>query len=227
VYAPQQATLVRPCPDRHDATMRPGAAARQPGPGHAESSGAAATSSARPRDAGSRGPRRVLSAREVQVLSVIARGGTKAAAAEELGIAPQTVKSHLGHIFCALGARNAAHAVALGHCRGLLGGAGRVARAVEVSRREVEILEGIAHGMTDEQLARRLAISKDTVKTHLRRIYPKLEVASRVQAVDEAFRTGLLIPRRSTAPAPAGAPAVPAMSATPAAPPRSVPRRVA
>lgn len=179
MYAQQQATRVRPLAPRPavSAHTRPG----PPGP-----AGPA------------RGRRRVLTAREAEVLDLIARGRTKVTAAAELGIAPQTVKSHLGHIFAALGARNAAHAVAIGHCCGVLG-PGRAtppaARGVEVTRREIEILVSIARGMTDDQIGRRLTISRDTVKTHLRRIYAKLEVGSRVQAVDQAFRSGLLVPR--------------------------------
>ena len=140
-----------------------------------------------------RGPRRRLSAREVEVLSEIAQGRTKSETAKHLGIAPNTVKSHVGNIFDALGARNAAHAVAIGHCRGILSQGKLSVRLPEVSRQEIELLKAVALGMTDVQVGRKLSLSRDRVKAHLRRIYVELGVCSRTQAVDTAFRSGLLI----------------------------------
>lgn len=140
-----------------------------------------------------RGPRRRLSSREVEVLSEIAQGRTKSETAKHLGIAPNTVKSHVGNIFDALGARNAAHAVAIGHCRGILSQGKLSVRLPEVSRQEIELLKAVALGMTDVQVGRKLSLSRDRVKAHLRRIYVELGVCSRTQAVDTAFRSGLLV----------------------------------
>jgi DNA-binding CsgD family transcriptional regulator len=140
-----------------------------------------------------RGPRRRLSSREVEVLCEIAQGRTKSETAKHLGIAPNTVKSHVGNIFDALGARNAAHAVAIGHCRGILSQGKLSVRLPEVSRQEIELLKAVALGMTDVQVGRKLSLSRDRVKAHLRRIYVELGVCSRTQAVDTAFRSGLLV----------------------------------
>jgi ATP/maltotriose-dependent transcriptional regulator MalT len=49
--------------------------------------------------------------------------------------------------------------------------------------------------MTDVQVGRKLWVSQHTIKSHLRRIYVKLGVSSRAQAVDTAFRSGLLVAR--------------------------------
>ena len=61
-----------------------------------------------------------------------------------------------------------------------------------LTRREQEVLRVAAHGMTARQMARRLGVRERTVTTHLGRIYAKLGVNSRVGAVIEAARVGLV-----------------------------------
>lgn len=134
---------------------------------------------------------RELSSREVQVLTMVAAGGTKHEISRELGIAPRTVASHMSRIYRALGARNAAHAVALAYGCGAIT-ARREPPAPMVSRREREVLAGLAHGLTSAQVAWCLQLSSETVKTHLQRIYRKLEVTCRANAVDAAIRRRLL-----------------------------------
>jgi DNA-binding CsgD family transcriptional regulator len=141
--------------------------------------------------------RRPLTAREIEVLAEIADGKTNEEVAARLGIARHTVKSHMAHILDALGAMNSAHAVAIAHCRGDFGPRRRLAWNPDVSYREVQVLEGVAVGMTDVQVGRKLWVSQHTIKSHLRRIYVKLGVCSRAQAVDTAFRSGLLVARTS------------------------------
>lgn len=67
------------------------------------------------------------------------------------------------------------------------------ARSLGLTPRECEILEMLASGQSNKELARTLAISPNTVKTHLARIYEKLEVERRVQAIEKA-RCLALIP---------------------------------
>lgn len=55
-----------------------------------------------------------------------------------------------------------------------------------LSDRELEVLTELLAGHTNEQLAAKLFVSKNTVKTHLRNIYGKLGVHNRVQAVTRA-----------------------------------------
>jgi ATP/maltotriose-dependent transcriptional regulator MalT len=141
--------------------------------------------------------RRPLTDREIQVLSLIADGLTNEEVAHKLGIARHTVKSHMSHILDALGALNSAHAVAIAHCRGQIEPRRTIPWNSEVSYREVQVLEGVAVGMTDLQIGRKLWVSQHTIKSHLRRIYGKLGVCSRAQAVDTAFRSGLLVVRGS------------------------------
>lgn len=62
----------------------------------------------------------------------------------------------------------------------------------KLSPREMEVLSHLALGWSDEQLAEKLFISKATVKTHLRRIYSKLSVRGRAQAVSIANKYNLI-----------------------------------
>jgi DNA-binding CsgD family transcriptional regulator len=59
-------------------------------------------------------------------------------------------------------------------------------RSLGLSRREYEILELLASGQSNKEMARTLSISPNTVKTHLARVYEKLEVERRVQAIEKA-----------------------------------------
>ena len=52
-----------------------------------------------------------------------------------------------------------------------------------MSPREEAVLEGLAKGWTYKQLASELDISIDTIRTYIRRIYEKLHVQSRTEAV--------------------------------------------
>jgi LuxR family maltose regulon positive regulatory protein len=64
-----------------------------------------------------------------------------------------------------------------------------------LSERELEVLQLIAEGLTNPEIAARLYLALNTVKTHTRNIYGKLGVHNRTQAVARAQALGLL-PRR-------------------------------
>jgi DNA-binding NarL/FixJ family response regulator len=72
-----------------------------------------------------------------------------------------------------------------------LGGSGPE-RSTPLSKRESEILQKVADGSTTRQVANELGISPHTVKTHLERIFEKLDANDRAQAVAIAFRTGIV-----------------------------------
>lgn len=64
--------------------------------------------------------------------------------------------------------------------------------ALNLSEREREVLRIVSKGMTLAEIAALLEISVNTVKTHVKRIYQKLAVSSRTEAIFEAHRMGLL-----------------------------------
>ncbi|MBA2670194.1 MAG: response regulator transcription factor [Gemmatimonadetes bacterium] len=63
--------------------------------------------------------------------------------------------------------------------------------SIPLSTRETEVLKLIAEGMTDNEIATALFISRRTVATHARHIYDKIGVASRAAAAAWAVRHGL------------------------------------
>lgn len=69
------------------------------------------------------------------------------------------------------------------------------APAIEtLTRREAEVLALVAEGLTNADIGRRLFISEATVKTHLLRVFAKLDVDDRTRAVMIAHERGLLPP---------------------------------
>jgi len=61
-----------------------------------------------------------------------------------------------------------------------------------LSAREAEVLRLVARGLTNADIGRQLYISEATVKTHLLRVFAKLDVADRTAAVTTAMEHGLL-----------------------------------
>ena len=59
-------------------------------------------------------------------------------------------------------------------------------RSLGLSPRECEILALLASGQSNKEMARTLGISPNTIKTHVARVYEKLGVARRVQAIEKA-----------------------------------------
>jgi LuxR family maltose regulon positive regulatory protein len=62
-----------------------------------------------------------------------------------------------------------------------------------LSHRETDILQLIAHGLSNKEIARRLDIGPETVKSHLKSVFTKLGVERRAQAVSRAQTLGLVI----------------------------------
>lgn len=65
----------------------------------------------------------------------------------------------------------------------------------DLSDREVEVLILIASGLSNQEIASELFVSNTTVKTHVSHILTKLGVRDRVQAVVEAYNSGIVLPR--------------------------------
>jgi DNA-binding NarL/FixJ family response regulator len=63
-----------------------------------------------------------------------------------------------------------------------------------LTSRETEVLHLVGHGLSNTEIADRLTLSAETVKTHVKRIMGKLELSSRAQAVVAAYESGLVVP---------------------------------
>lgn len=65
--------------------------------------------------------------------------------------------------------------------------------AIELTRREQDVLEGIASGLSYGEMAAHLLVKPSTIQSHIRSLYSKLGANSRVQAVNRAREVGLLL----------------------------------
>lgn len=65
-------------------------------------------------------------------------------------------------------------------------------REFGISKREYEVLELIAQGCSTKEIADRLYVSRNTVKTHAASLFQKLDARRRTQAVQKAKSLGLL-----------------------------------
>jgi DNA-binding NarL/FixJ family response regulator len=74
----------------------------------------------------------------------------------------------------------------------LLAAGEAVPPGVRLTARERQVLAEIAHGRSNREIARALALSEKTVKTHVSAILTKLGVQDRTQAALYAVRTGLV-----------------------------------
>jgi two-component system, NarL family, response regulator LiaR len=61
-----------------------------------------------------------------------------------------------------------------------------------LSKRELEVLQLISEGMSNQEIGERLFVSVNTVKTHTSRLFEKLDVKRRIQAIEKAKRIGLI-----------------------------------
>jgi DNA-binding NarL/FixJ family response regulator len=65
-------------------------------------------------------------------------------------------------------------------------------KGAQLTERELQVLTGMSQGKSNAQIGRELFLSEDTVKTHARRLFRKMGVSDRAQAVASGFRRGLV-----------------------------------
>lgn len=61
-----------------------------------------------------------------------------------------------------------------------------------ISKRELEVLELMAKGMSNQEIAEQLFVSLNTIKTHSGKVFEKLDVKRRTQAVEKAKRLSII-----------------------------------
>lgn len=111
----------------------------------------------------------------------------KEASAGELADAVRTVASGDAIIAPSITRRLIADFARLGGPR-----APSVERIEALTVRETEVLTLIAHGLSNAEIAKQMFVAEETVKTHVGRIFMKLDLRDRAQAIVFAYETGLV-----------------------------------
>lgn len=70
------------------------------------------------------------------------------------------------------------------------------AKKLGLSKREIEVLELLSQGLSNQEIADQLFVSLNTIKTHISKIYQKLNARRRTQAIQKARELALISPTK-------------------------------
>ena len=121
----------------------------------------------------------VGSPEDLRVMALAMAAGVRGFLRQDL--APEELAAALAHV--SLGAPVAA---------GLIPEPRVPSATVDLTERELQVLRGMAEGKSNSEIGRGLYLSEDTIKTHARRLFRKLDVNDRAHAVASGFRAGLV-----------------------------------
>lgn len=139
----------------------------------------------------------VFSGREAQVIIGMARGHSNKEIGKKLDLSDLTVKTHVRRIFSKAKVHDRAGFISWGYRKGLLQGLKTypmTGTGVPLTNRERQITELVILGLTNAEIGRRVFLSEDTVKTHLRKTFKKVGAVSRAHLVTIAYQHEL-VPR--------------------------------
>lgn len=132
------------------------------------------------------------SAREMQLVQLVARGMTALEIAAELGLAPATVKQHLTRIGAKFGVGDRAGIVGIAIRRGHLKVPTTGTPPAGFDEALFDVLVRIARGMTNQEIGAELHLSTDSVKSRVRRLFAVFGVGSREEAIVAGVACGAL-----------------------------------
>ena len=135
-----------------------------------------------------------LSAREIEIIAHAAAGLGLKETGNKTGLQVTSVRSHRRRITKKLGSKNMGitYAVTLMYKRGVFT-PDPVPDPFPITGRQMQVLLLVAAGLENVQIAERLGVSMDTVKTHMRRMFDKTNTKFRAHLVGESFRNGTLV----------------------------------
>jgi DNA-binding NarL/FixJ family response regulator len=137
-----------------------------------------------------------LSPREMEVLQLVTEALTNGEIALRLGVGEETVKTHLNRVMWKLDARNRLDAAMKSVQLGLVTLNDRPSVTLRglpgLSPREASVLELICFGMSQQQVADRLGLAFETVKTTVHCIRARWHARSTVEIVQLARENGLV-----------------------------------
>lgn len=122
-----------------------------------------------------------LTPRQREVAALLARGYNRHQIAQQLMITPRTTQEHMQAIYRKFGVETQTQVMAITN------GSKPFCVPDSLTKRQTTIIQLLATGKSNQEIARELTISRKTVLSHLRDIYARLGVVSRAAAVAQCI----------------------------------------